>query len=212
MIKAGIVMIAEEEIILFLENEDDIKKNLQIESENLLAEIKEIESQRAALEKDIIETVQTSIHYDSEGGGSSGKKRDLGNVLSMTKKILEDQIASLTYSYRLTLQQIEKNHRLRLVIATLPTLSKEVLIRTYRKKEKWEYVEQVLDISHSKLARLKKKALQDVCEIYDSGYTNIQLAKLKNTTTLATHEAKIAGRENILPGQIKITDKGDFGL
>ena len=159
-------MIAEEEIILFLESEEDVKKNLQIESEKLLAEIKEIESQRAEIEKDIIETVQSSIRYDTEGGGSSGKKRDLGNVLSMTKKILEEQIDSLTYSYRLNLVRIEKNHRLRLVLATLPPLSKEVLIRIYRKKEKWEYIEQRLDISHSKLARLKKKALQDVCEIY----------------------------------------------
>lgn len=205
-------MIAEEEIILFLESEEDVKKNLQIESEKLLSEIKEIESQRAEIEKDIIETVQSSIRYDTEGGGSSGKKRDLGNVLSMTKKILEEQIDSLTYSYRLNLVRIEKNHRLRLVLATLPPLSKEVLIRIYRKKEKWEYVEQVLDISHSKLARLKKKALQDVCEIYDSSYTNRQLAKLKNTTTVTKKEVKMEGREAVLPGQLKITDKGDFGL
>ena len=205
-------MIAEEEIILFLESEEDVKKNLQIESEKLLAEIKEIESQRAEIEKDIIETVQSSIRYDTEGGGSSGKKHDLGNVLSMTKKILEEQIDSLTYSYRLNLVQIEKNHRLRLVLATLPPLSKEVLIRIYRKKEKWEYIEQRLDISHSKLARLKKKALQDVCEIYDSSYTNRQLAKLKNTTTVTKKEVKMEGREAVLPGQLKITDKGDFGL
>ena len=205
-------MIAEEEIILFLESEEDVKKNLQIESEKLLSEIKEIESQRAEIEKDIIETVQSSIRYDTEGGGSSEKKRDLGNVLSMTKKILEEQIDSLTYSYRLNLVRIEKNHRLRLVLATLPPLSKEVLIRIYRKKEKWEYIEQRLDISHSKLARLKKKALQDVCEIYDSSYTNRQLAKLKNTTTVAKKEVKMEGREAVLPGQLKITDKGDFGL
>ena len=205
-------MIAEEEIILFLESEEDVKKNLQIESEKLLAEIKEIESQRAEIEKDIIETVQSSIRYDTEGGGSSGKKRELGNVLSMTKKILEEQIDSLTYSYRLNLVRIEKNHRLRLVLATLPPLSKEVLIRIYRKKEKWEYIEQRLDISHSKLARLKKKALQDVCEIYDSSYTNRQLAKLKNTTTVTKKEVKMEGREAVLPGQLKITDKGDFGL
>jgi DNA-directed RNA polymerase specialized sigma subunit len=205
-------MIAEEEIILFLESEEDVKKNLQIESEKLLAEIKEIESQRAEIEKDIIETLQSSIRYDTEGGGSSGKKRDLGNVLSMTKKILEEQIDSLTYRYRLNLVRIEKNHRLRLVLATLPPLSKEVLIRIYRKKEKWEYIEQRLDISHSKLARLKKKALQDVCEIYDSSYTNRQLAKLKNTTTVTKKEVKMEGREAVLPGQLKITDKGDFGL
>lgn len=205
-------MIAEEEIILFLESEEDVKKNLQIESEKLLAEIKEIENQRAEIEKDIIETVQSSIRYDTEGGGSSGKKRDLGNVLSMTKKILEEQIDSLTYSYRLNLVRIEKNHRLRLVLATLPPLSKEVLIRIYRKKEKWEYIEQVLDISHSKLARLKKKALHDVCEIYDSNYTNMQLAKLRNTVNMEKHEAKVERKESILPGQLKITDKGDFGL
>lgn len=205
-------MIAEEEIILFLESEEDVKKNLQIESEKLLAEIKEIESQRAEIEKDIIETLQSSIRYDTEGGGSSGKKRDLGNVLSITKKILEEQIDSLTYRYRLNLVRIEKNHRLRLVLATLPPLSKEVLIRIYRKKEKWEYIEQRLDISHSKLARLKKKALQDVCEIYDSSYTNRQLAKLKNTTTVTKKEVKMEGREAVLPGQLKITDKGDFGL
>jgi DNA-directed RNA polymerase specialized sigma subunit len=205
-------MIAEEEIILFLESEEDVKKNLQIESEKLLAEIKEIESQRAEIEKDIIETLQSSIRYDTEGGGSSGKKCDLGNVLSMTKKILEEQIDSLTYRYRLNLVRIEKNHRLRLVLATLPPLSKEVLIRIYRKKEKWEYIEQRLDISHSKLARLKKKALQDVCEIYDSSYTNRQLAKLKNTTTVTKKEVKMEGREAVLPGQLKITDKGDFGL
>ena len=205
-------MIAEEEIILFLESEEDVKKNLQIESEKLLAEIKEIESQRAEIEKNIIETLQSSIRYDTEGGGSSGKKRDLGNVLSMTKKILEEQIDSLTYRYRLNLVRIEKNHRLRLVLATLPPLSKEVLIRIYRKKEKWEYIEQRLDISHSKLARLKKKALQDVCEIYDSSYTNRQLAKLKNTTTVTKKEVKMEGREAVLPGQLKITDKGDFGL
>ena len=110
------------------------------------------------------------------------------------------------------LVRIEKNHRLRLVLATIPPLSKEVLIRIYRKKEKWEYIEQHLDISHSKLARLKKKALQDVCEIYDSSYTNRQLAKLKNTTTVAKKEVKMEGREAVLPGQLKITDKGDFGL
>lgn len=205
-------MIAEEEIILFLESEEDVKKNLLIESEKLLDEIKEIENQRDTIEKDIIETVQSSIRYDTEGGGSSGKKRDLGNVLSMTKKILEEQIDSLTYSYRLNLVQIEKNHRLRLVLATLPPLSKEVLIRIYRKKEKWEYIEQRLDISHSKLARLKKKALQDVCEIYDSSYTNRQLAKLKNTTTVAKKEVKMEGKDAVLPGQLKITDQGDFGL
>ena len=102
------------------------------------------------------------------------------------------------------LVRIEKNHRLRLVLATLPPLSKEVLIRIYRKKEKWEYIEQHLDISHSKLARLKKKALQDVCEIYDSSYTNRQL--------VAKKEVKMEGREAVLPGQLKITDKGDFGL
>lgn len=85
-------MIAEEEIILFLESEEDVKKNLQIESEKLLAEIKEIESQRAEIEKDIIETLQSSIRYDTEGGGSSGKKRDLGNVLSMTKKYWKNRL------------------------------------------------------------------------------------------------------------------------
>ena len=110
------------------------------------------------------------------------------------------------------LVRIEKNHRLRLGLAILPPLSKEVLIRIYRKKEKWEYIEQRLDISHSKLARLKKKALQDVCEIYDSSYTNRQLAKLKNTTTVTKKEVKMEGREAVLPGQLKITDKGDFGL
>lgn len=85
-------MIAEEDIILFLESEEDVKKNLQIESEKLLSEIKEIESQRAEIEKDIIETVQSSIRYDTEGGGSSGKKRDLGNVLSMTKKYWKNRL------------------------------------------------------------------------------------------------------------------------
>lgn len=108
------------------------------------------------------------------------------------------------------LVRIEKNHRLRLVLATLPPLSKEVLIRIYRKKEKWEYIEQHLDISHSKLARLKKKALQDVCEIYDSSYTNRQLAKLKNTTTVAKKEVKMEGREAVLPGQLKINRQRRF--
>lgn len=32
---------------MFLESEEDVKKNLQIESEKLLAEIKEIESQES---------------------------------------------------------------------------------------------------------------------------------------------------------------------
>lgn len=51
MIKAGIVMIAEEEIILFLENEDDIKKIFRLNQKICWQKSKRLKASEPLLKK-----------------------------------------------------------------------------------------------------------------------------------------------------------------
>lgn len=176
-------------------------------------DILELNDQNNSVVKDIVKTIQVGIHYDDTGGSSSGKKKDLGDILTITQKMIQEHREELFVKYKQLLNKSEHYHRLGLVYDTLDSSSKEILDRLYVKKEKWEYIEYDLDISHRKVLGIRKQALLDMLNRYNSDLTNYQLA-LQSTCDVVKKELKKREKRKdspVLTGQMKlILDRKDI--
>ncbi len=135
-----------------------------------------LDNQNSGIEAEIYQTIQEGIHYDDTGGSGSGKRKDLGDLLSVTQKMIQSHRKELSVRYQMLLEKREQYHRLGLVRDTLDPVSKQVLHRLYVDKEKWEWIEADMDISHRKLLNIRKQAMKDMLERYHSDLSNYQLA------------------------------------
>ncbi len=178
-------------------------------------DILELNNQNSAVVRDIITTIQVGIHYDDTSGSGSGKKKDLGDLLSVTQKMIQEHREELSIKYQLLLEKSEHYHRLELVYDTLDSTSKEILNRLYVKKEKWECIEYDLDLSHRKVLGIRKQALLDMLNRYNSDLTNYQLA-LQSTVDVVAKEPKKREKlkdNPVLSGQMElILDGKDIKL
>lgn len=194
-------MIREEDVIRFLKDPDvDIMERK--EALSIRERLHDIERQRETLEQEIMETIQMKVTY-SDIRTSSGKRRDLYDILAATKSMLAAQEADMTTQYMNLLARAEDNHRLKLSYDALTPISREILAAIYQRDEKWEYIEHRMNLSHSKLVRLRKQAIEDISHLFESELSNHQLAKMRNGEPL--HKNKETGKlpDNI-PGQMSL--------
>lgn len=168
--------ITREEVLFFVSNPKYLEQ-LRRQALDLKKELYNWDEQHSSLTADIYETSQVGVHYDKTGGSHSGKKKDLGDLLLLTRKMIEEHREELAIRYRNVLEHMDQCHRLRLVYDTLDETSKEVLNRIYTKKEKWEWIEHKMQLSHRKLADIRKEAVLTMQIRYNSEYTNSQLAE-----------------------------------
>lgn len=61
-------------------------------------------------------------------------------------------------------------------LQALSTEQNVILRKMYLEKEKWSVIERQLSISHGSLVKKRKKALLNIQKMYDSPYTNLQIA------------------------------------
>lgn len=197
-------MIREEDVIRFLKNPDvDIMERK--EALSIREKLHDIERQREALEQEIMETIQMKVTY-SDIRTSSGKKRDLYDILAATKSMLAAQEADITTQYMNLLARAEDNHRLKLSFDALAPMSREILSAIYQRDEKWEYIEHRLNLSHSKLVRLRKQAIEDICRLFGSKLSNRQLAKMRNGEMLQKNLKNDVTMPEHIPGQISLNE------
>lgn len=166
-----------------------------------------LDNQNTGIEAEIYQTIQEGVHYDDTGGSRSGKKKDLGDLLSVTQKMIQSHRRELSVRYQMLLAKSEQYHRLGLVYDTLDSASKEVLRRLYVDKEKWEWIEADMNISHRKLLNIRKQAMKDMLERYHSDLSNYQLAMQSTFTKPGSeseqhHESKSSTG---MTGQILLT-------
>lgn len=197
-------MIREEDVIRFLKNPDvDIMERK--EALSIREKLHDIERQRETLEQEIMETIQMKVTYSDTRTGS-GKKKDLYDILEATKSMLAAQETDITTQYMNLLARAENNHRLKLSYDTLNPVSKEILTSIYQREEKWEYIEHMMKLSHSKLVRLRKQAIEDICRLFDSELTNHQLAKMRNGEYEGIDSEIESKVPEDIPGQISIVE------
>lgn len=165
-----------EEVHYYVSNPNYLKE-LQKQALDLRKELRDLDDQHSSLIEDIYETSQVSVHYDNNSGSGSGKKKDLADLLLITKRMIEEHREELTLKYRILLEHMDQCHRLRLTFETLDATSREVLTRLYVGKEKWEWIEHDLDLSHRKMVSIRKDAILTMHSRYNSELTNRQLAE-----------------------------------
>lgn len=191
------------EIRYYLKNPEYIQE-LRERILQLRKEIAAVEEQYEDLMKDIYETVQVGVNYE-KNSSTSGKKRDLSDILEMTRKMLELQQKELYEQYRSLLEELDKLHRYHLVMGTLPQVKREILSVIDEKNEKWDYAAVDLELSKSQVSKLRRAAISDVECLFNSGLSNQQIASQQNP---AIYERKKQVRKpsGEMPGQVTWED------
>lgn len=164
-----------------------------------------LDDQNSSIVAEIYKTMQESIHYDDTGGSRSGKKRDLSDLLSDTQRMIQNHREELSAKYQMLLKKKEECHRLSLVYDTLDSTCKDILHRLYVDRDKWEWIEADMDISHRKLLGIRKQAMQDMLERYHSDLSNYQLALQSTFTEKQTRQHQNQKSGTNITGQILIT-------
>lgn len=198
------------EMVEYYVSHPDCTEKLYEQMLKVRKDILELNDQNSSVVKDIVETIQVGVHYSDTGGSSSGKKKDLGDILSVTQKMIQEHRKELCVKYQQLLNKSEYYHRLGLVFDTLDSSSKEILNRLYVKKEKWEWIEYDLGISHRKVLGIRKQALLDMLNRYNSDLTNYQLA-LQSTNDVVEKEPKKREKRKdnpVLTGQMELVLDG----
>ena len=190
-----------EEVHYYISN-PNYSEELHKQALELRKEICELDMQHGSLVEDIYKTSQVSVHYDSNGGSSSGKKKDLADLLLITKRMIEEHREELALKYRVLLEHMDQCHRLRLTFETLDATSREVLNRLYVKKEKWEWIEHDLGLSHRKMVTVRKDAILMMHSRYNSELTNRQLAEWYEHSPF--QETKRESKKKNIEGQLSL--------
>ena len=190
-----------EEVHFYISN-PNYSEELHKQALELRKEICELDMQHGSLVEDIYKTSQVSVHYDSNGGSSSGKKKDLADLLLITKRMIEEHREELALKYRVLLEHMDQCHRLRLTFETLDATSREVLNRLYVKKEKWEWIEHDLGLSHRKMVTVRKDAILMMHSRYNSELTNRQLAEWYEHSPF--QETKKESKKKNIEGQLSL--------
>ncbi len=179
---------------------------LEVELARQMVEIRRdisgLDDQNSGIVAEIYKTMQEGIHYDETGGSGSGRKRDLSDLLSDTQRMLQNHRDELSVKYQMLMEKREEYHRLGLVYDSLDPFSKDVLHRLYVDKEKWEWIEADMDISHRKLLGIRKQALQDMLDRYHSDLSNYQLALQSTFMEKGTERKQETKRNTGMAGQI----------
>lgn len=196
------------EVLEYLSNPDYMEQ-LQKQSLEVRRQIAELDMQHGGIVAEIVTTSQVGISYDDNAGGSpTGRKRDLSDVLDVTKKMIEEHRKEYYWKYQTILRQIERCHRLSLVYDTLDAVTREVLNRLYKKNETWECIEYELQMSHRKVLSIRRKAITDIQYRYNSKMTNLQLAKQcdRAVFTPSKPPAKVQKETTNIKGQLSLAD------
>lgn len=164
-------------------------------------DISGLDDQNSGIVAEIYKTMQEGIHYDETGGSRPGKKRDLSDLLSDTQRIIQNHRDELSVKYQMLMEKKEEYHRLGLAYDSLEPFSKEILHRLYVDRDKWEWIEADMDISHRKLLGIRKQALQDILDRYHSDLSNYQLA-LQSTFVEKAERKQETKRNAGMAGQI----------
>lgn len=196
-----------EEVQYYVSNPHYLEE-LQRQALDLRKELCDLDDQHGSLVADIYETSQVSVHYDHTGGSGSGKKKDLADLLLITKKMIEEHREELSLKYRKILNHMDQCHRLRLTFETLDAASREVLTRLYAGKEKWEWIEHDLGLSHRKMVTIRKDAILTMQSRYNSELTNRQLAEWHDCSHLRTFRKYEKKKKNI-EGQLSLASMLD---
>ncbi|MCM1244695.1 MAG: hypothetical protein NC293_03515 [Roseburia sp.] len=200
--------ITTDEVREYLANPNYMEQ-LQRQSLEVRKQIAELDAQHGGIVAEIITTSQVGISYDdNEGASSGGKKRDLSDVLDVTKKMIEEHRKEYYWKYQTILRQIETCHRLSLVYDTLDAVTREVLNRLYKKNETWECIEYELQLSHRKVLNIRRKAIEDIRYRYNSRMTNLQLAKQcdRAVFTPSRKLPKVQKEMTNIEGQLSLAD------
>lgn len=168
-------MITQEEVVRFLET-PQMDQFLKKEAAVIRKQIKECKEQYSSVKEEMLFTLQTNNRLDIAGG----KTQKVENVIEEADRLLQEQLDDLTSRHIFLLKEIEKNHRINLIIHTLSTQEQEIMMRIYRNHEKWDVLEMELDISRAQIARLRIRALNNIVDIYNSDISNRSLSKLQH--------------------------------
>lgn len=203
----GEITIGTKEVQDYLSNPNYMEQ-LQEQSLEVRRQIVELDVQHSGIVAEIVTTSQVGISYDDNAGGSqNGRKRDLSDVLDVTKRMIEEHRKEYYWKYQTILHQIETCHRLSLVYDTLDAVTREVLNRLYKKKETWECIEYELQLSHRKLLSIRRKAIEDMQYRYNSKMTNLQLAKQCDQAVFTPPKSpkKVQKETTNIEGQLSLT-------
>ncbi len=203
----GEITIGTKEVLDYLSNPNYMEQ-LQEQSLEVRRQIVELDVQHSGIVAEIVTTSQVGISYDDNAGGSqNGRKRDLSDVLDVTKRMIEEHRKEYYWKYQTILHQIETCHRLSLVYDTLDAVTREVLNRLYKKKETWECIEYELQLSHRKLLSIRRKAIEDMQYRYNSKMTNLQLAKQCDQAVFTPPKSpkKVQKETTNIEGQLSLT-------
>lgn len=129
---------------------------------------------------DVIRNLQVKARqYGQITPGSSGKHRDLGDLLEQYEKneraynhFLKEHISQL-------ITEEEAIRRIWVCFQSLPYEQRRVLTELYVKKKPWKAVECDLQMSHSTVSNHRNSGLLNIKKLYDSDFSNLQVIALK---------------------------------
>lgn len=191
-------------IIYYLQNQD-LDEKIWTEAKQIRSKMINLQNEREELKKEIIHTIQTSVHLTDMPKGS-GSSTDLYSVIEKTDIKLKEYEKELQLSYNKLIQQYDEFQRIHLVFGTLLPEEKSIIDKLYIKNEKWEAVENELNINHSTLVYTLKDIFDNISSKYESNISNKELARQKNTARLIVRPKKKKAKSGELAGQMNVYD------
>ncbi len=197
--------ITQEEIKYFIKN-PQLVSELRTHTMVLQKRIAEVEDQYGNIMKEVCESIQMGVHYDAQAGSGSGKVRDLGDIMEMTRKMLGMQHNDLMAQMLKSLNQMEKIHRLLLVIDTLSATQRYIIQKIDGEKELWEALAIDMNMSKMQLSRIRRQTIKDIEKRFNSSLTNGQLARQKVDEVIPDTKKNIVLENKEIKGQMTIDD------
>ncbi|MEY8536367.1 hypothetical protein AALH30_23055 [Blautia pseudococcoides] len=124
---------------------------------------------------DVLESLQMKKNYGTAGTSGGGRKKDLGDLLERYEENEERYAEFLKmYIYQL-MQEEESLKRVWICYQGLPYRQRAVLKALYVEHKPWKVVRAELRMSHSTLSNNRSSAIQNIRQLYDSDFTDMQI-------------------------------------
>lgn len=103
---------------------------------------------------------------------------NLLSVLERTERDMQEYRRAVYTLMETMAGKLEQIRRFQIVYQKIPYEWQTILRRLYHDKEKWVVLEKETGMTHSVFAQHRQAVMQDLCRLYNSSLTNVELARL----------------------------------
>ena len=200
-----IAPITESDIKYILEKED-LEEYLRNEERKKLELLKSANETMEEVHDEIISAVSLKgkVMEQDVLTPTRTHREPLLDILEKSESIKKEYYRGLHLNLNKTLDHIETVQRVKMSFESLNRESKEIIDLLHIKKEKWEYVEHHIGISHAALVKKNRFALDLLLSRCNSNLTISELARMRMLTDEQDRTPQNKRREKNMKGQLSL--------